>query len=186
MTVETYSQRDPRWANQHYGLPNAAPTSTIGAYGCAITCIAQKLTILGFPTTPPDIQKELQRVGAYTAQSHNFVDWVRVPLIYPQFRYNGRVDYTDQRPASARIMNLIRTTVNSGDPVIVYVDASAYQAGLQQHFVLVIGEMDSGDLAIANPWNGQIQSLRPYGKTDPIAIRGVKWLSLNLDLARAA
>lgn len=51
-----FIRSDPKWADDHLGLPQAAALSTIGRYGCAITAIAQKSTLIGFPTTPPMVQ----------------------------------------------------------------------------------------------------------------------------------
>lgn len=180
-----YSQRDPRWANDHLGLPQASELSKIGAYGCAITAIAQKLTLLGFPTTPPDVQHALEAGKAFKAyDTFNYVDWARIPIVYPQLMYNGREDYPST-PTPARVMEMIYSRLLRNDPVVIYVDASQYERGLQQHFVLAIGTLEGGDITIANPWNGQMQTLRPYGKTDPIAICGLKWLDLKFDEARA-
>lgn len=183
MSVEIYSQRDPLWASDHLGLPQASRLSTIGDYGCAITAIAQQRTLLGFPTTPPEVQATLLQAGAFRLdQTLNLVSWPRVPVAYPQFQYNGRHDYPST-PTPARVMTLIRDRLTLGQPTIIYVDASPYVKGLQQHFVLVVGQSETGDLYIYNPWTGRQQDLRPYGRTDPIAICGV--ILLDPDVGRA-
>jgi len=182
---EIYSQRDPRWADQHYGLPAADGTSTIGAYGCGITAIAQKLALLGFPTTPLEVQAELLRVNGFRrGGSNNFVDWSRVPMAYPQLHYNGRGDYPNT-PVPLSVMEMIYGRLLRNEPVVLYVDAQRYERGLQQHFVLAISTLKSGDLVIANPWNGQTQDLRPYGATDRIAMCGVILLDLKFDARKA-
>ena len=174
MSVTVYSQRDPVWAGDHLGLPQAAAGSTIGAYGCAITCIAQKLTLLGFPTTPPQVQSRLLQFRAFKiGDTNNLVDWPKVPLAYPQLQYNGRGDYFTGKPTPQRAMMQIADRLLMTDPVIIYVDASQYEKGLQQHFVLVTSALESGALIIHNPWNGKIQTLQPYGRTDAIAVCGV-------------
>lgn len=179
-----YSQRDKRWSSDHLGLTQAADDSTIGAYGCAVTSIAQKLTLLGFETTPPEVNERLKRFDAFRhAGTFNFIAWERVPLAYPQFVYNGRED-TPNRPAPARVMKLITDKLVMSEPVIIYVDAQRYVRGLQQHFVLAIGELEGG-IQIANPWNGLQQDLRTYGKTDPIAVCGVIRLDTRFDPTKA-
>ncbi len=185
MTVEVYSQRDERWSGQHLGLPKASAQSTIGAYGCGITAIAQMLSLLGWTTTPPEVQAAfLATRGFRTDETLNLIAWWNVPMAYPQLQYNGRHDYPNT-PVPQRIMTLIYERLEKQQPVIVYVDASPYEKGLQQHFVLVSARLESGDLVIHNPWNGKIQNLRPYGRTDPIAIGGVILLDVKFDAHKA-
>ncbi len=185
MTVEIYSQRKPVWADDHLGLPQASRLSTIGDFGCAITAIAQKRTLLGFPTTPPDVQAALLRADGFRHdQTLNLVNWPRVPRAFPQFQFNSRHDYPNT-VTPARVMNLITDRLTLGQPTIIYVDASPYVKGLQQHFVLVVGQSETGDLYIYNPWNGRQQDLRPYGRTDAAAVCGVILLDTVFDASLA-
>lgn len=185
LDAPVYSQRDAPWAGEHYGLPQAARSSTIDKFGCGITCIAQKLTLVGFLTTPIEVQRALAQRQAFKPYgSFNFIDWAKVPLVYPQLKWMGRSDVTTPR-APQRVMDQITLGLLKNDYPILYVDAQRYVAGLQQHFVLVIGQMESGDLLIANPWNGQVQDLRPYADTDAQAVRGLLRLDLNVDPAKA-
>lgn len=182
---EVYSQRDPKWADDHLGLPQAAALSTIGRYGCAITAIAQKLTLIGFPTTPPMVQSRLLQFRAFkVGDTNNLVDWPKVPLAYPQLQYNGRGDYFTGKPTPQRAMMQIADRLLLKDPMVIYVDASQYEAGLQQHFVLVTSVLQSGALIIHNPWNGKIQTLQPYGKTDPLAVCGIILLDKRYDAGK--
>lgn len=175
-----YSQRDPRWASEHYGLPAAAKASTIGAYGCGITAIAQKLTLLGWDTTPPQVQKRLLQFRAFKPEgTFNFIDWAKVPLAYPQFQFNGRGDYFTGKPTPQRAMAQITDRLLMHEPVIIYVDASQHERGLQQHFVLASSILQGGELLIHNPWNGKIQTLQSYGKTDAIAVCGIVLLDVR-------
>lgn len=186
MSATVYSQRDPQWAGQHYGLPAAAKTSTIDDFGCGITAIAQKLTLLGWPTTPPQVQSRLLQFRAFKPEgTFNFIDWPKVPLAYPQFQFNGRGDYFTGKPTPQRAMTQIADRLLMNDPVIIYVDASQYEKGLQQHFVLVTSALESGALIIHNPWGGKIQTLQPYGRTDAIAVCGIILLDKRFDASKA-
>ncbi len=100
-------------------------------------------------------------------------------MAYPQFQFNGRAD-TPNAPAPVRVLSLITDRLVMSNPVIIYVDASPYVRGLQQHFVLVTSTLKSGDLVIHNPWNGKVQDLRAYGRTDAIAVCGVILLDPNV------
>lgn len=183
---ELFCQRNPLWAGDHLGLPQASALSTIGDYGCGLGSIARKLTLLGFPTTPPDVQAALLRVDGFRHdQTLNLINWSRVPLAYPQFKYAGRGDYYTGKPTPASAMAMITDRLLRNDPVIIYVDASKYQKGLQQHFVLVQAVMKSGDLVIANPWNGKVQDLRDYDTTDALAVCGIILLDLKFDASKA-
>jgi hypothetical protein len=185
LDAPVYSQRDPAWAKERYGLPRAARTSTIGAYGCAITCIAQKLTLLGITTNPLQVQQQMAARGAYkNFGTFNFVDWSKVPVVMPQLRYLGREDVTTPK-APQRIMDLIDLRLQLNDPQIIYVDAERYVGGLQQHFVLVVARAESGALLITNPWNGLVQDLRAYADTDAQAVCGVIRLQFNFDPGKA-
>lgn len=185
MTVDVYSQRDPKWAEEHYGLPAASVKSKVGAYGCGITAIAQKLTLMGWTTTPIEVQRQMLNVKAFKNWgTHNFIDWPKVAQAYPQLQHNGRHDHPNT-PAPDPIMKLLYERLEKAETTIVYVDASRYERGLQQHFVLVTGRSETGDLIIMNPWNGLVQDLRPYGRTDPIAICGLILLDRNYNAAKA-
>ena len=186
LDAPVYSQRDKPWAAEHYGLPQAARSSVIDAYGCGITTIAQKLTLLGFATTPLQVQQQLAAArGFKVGGSWNFIDWARVPSIFPQLKYLGRSDVQGNGPAPKRIMDAINLRVQLNDPPIIYVDAERYKGGLQQHFVLVVSIAQSGTLIIANPWNGQVQDLRAYADTDAQAVRGLIMIDLNIDRSKA-
>jgi hypothetical protein len=186
LDAPVYSQRGDPWSGEHYGLPQAAKTSRIGSYGCGITCIAQKLTVLGITTTPLQVQQRLAAMrGFKTGGTWNFIDWARVPVAFPQLKYLGRNDVPGRGPAPLRIMDAINLRVQLNDPPIIYVDAQRYVSGLQQHFVLVVSVMQSSALTVANPWNGQMQDLRPYADTDIQAVRGLIMLDLNIDRSKA-
>jgi hypothetical protein len=170
-----YSQRDPAWAAQHYGLNPAAPVSTIGAYGGGITAIAQKLTLGGWPTTPLEVQETLARHGGYIPSgTYNYINWPRLPDLYEPLIYNGRHDFgSTPNPLPQSVLDLIQARLERREPALVYVDANRYLGGLQQHFVLVVGRNTAGTWNIINPWNGRLQTLRAYGDTDPLAVRGL-------------
>lgn len=174
-----YSQRDTRWAGKRLGLREAAAGSTLGRYGCAVTALAQKLTIVGVPWTPDRMQDVLLLGGGFRPDaSRNLVAWWELPRLFPQFVFNGSADFSSM-PVPEIVMVRIYERLRRNDPVILYVDASPYEEGLQQHFVLATGRLESGEIVIANPWNGKQETLRPYGRTDPQAICGMKWLDLK-------
>lgn len=108
--------------------------------------------------------------------SYNHVNWARLPIAFPNLHFNGRYDAIAGHPTLPRTMNMIHDRLSANDPVVVYVDASKRALGLQQHFVLAIGERPNGRIEILNPWGGLRQDLSAYDSPDNNAIRGAIWL----------
>src|SRR5512135_280122 len=86
-----YGQRLPAWATMHYGLPQAAATSTIGEYGCKLCCYA-----LILDQRPDVLQKQFAENHVYKdSGTFNFIVDDRIPLLYPHLVYHGRYDCPD-------------------------------------------------------------------------------------------
>lgn len=170
--VVPLSQRDPKWAGER--LAFSTHGQTIGGFGCTITCLAMWLNFVtpGGSVTPRQVNEDLKAQGGFTwDQAHtdqNLVLWPALPKIYPRLKYTGRIDCPD-KPAPLEIVDGL---LQSGLPMIVYVDASSL-SGLQQHFVLITFKRTT-TYDIANPWTGTMQTLTPiYGDTPAHAICGI-------------
>lgn len=166
--VVPISQRDQRWASIKLGSASV----TIGGYGCAITALAIWLNkVLSTNIYRPDLINCLLNLqGGYVSQ--DLLNFGHLQSIFPQVKYVSRVDC----PSSPAPMDEIDPFVERGLPVIVYVDASRSQPGLQQHFVVIIGKSETGYM-IADPWYGDIAPLCPrYGNTPAQAVCGIVFL----------
>jgi len=176
MRPEEYWQRHPLWAGKHYGLPQAAVTSTIGRYGCKMCCYAY---ILGI--TPPQLQDEFAANGCYAddpARWYNYVLDGKVCQLFNQsLRGGGRVDCQDTPAPIALIDGLLQLN----NFVMVYVDARENMSATErakyddyfQHYVLIVDKTLDG-YKIFDPFFGDAVLLTSrYGRTDSIAIGGV-------------
>ncbi len=178
--VRPLSQRDKRWSSKLLGFSS----STLGGYGCAVACVAMWLNAVGSSQsaevrahTPETVNEALKERRAF--RFTNFVDWKRLPEVYPAISYLGRVEC---RRIAAPLVGINTTLADFGVPVIVYVD---FDAGLpaghefRQHFVLITRK--AGDnYVVADPWIGAERLLagrqaggRYYGPTAAVAICGV-------------
>lgn len=174
--VKPLSQRDPTWAGDTLGFSTHG--QTIGGYGCTITDIAMLLNFItgGSAYTPRSVNIDLKAHNGYTWDAahtdQNLVLWPALPSIYPQLKYNGKIDC----PNTPAPLNVVDGILANGLPVIVYVDASPL-AGLQQHFVLITFKRTT-TYDIANPWTGTMQTLTPqYGDIPAHAICGIVQLA---------
>lgn len=176
-----YSQRDPIWAADHLGYPTYLDAgSTIGRYGCAITVVGRYCEmIIGGTWTPKTIQATLAKSGGF--KNGNLVDWPKLPSIFASLKFSGRSDYYFTE--SAKHITLaelakVNARLDEAEPIIIYVDSSDKEPGLQQHFVLGLSRVESGAIVIGDPWDGEIKLLSPaYGQSDQEAIRGIIWLT---------
>jgi hypothetical protein len=170
-----YWQRDPLWAGEHLGYDRAARDSTMGKYGCAVCCVAMLLNESKLPEVfdPVRIDEEMTRAGLYRGASYNLVDWPNLYKQWSRLVYRGRFDCPNRSPTGSEFSEII-SRLRDGMAVVLYVDSSKREDGLQQHFVLAagIGELDT-DIWIADPWFGDFAPLIPrYGRTVTQAICG--------------
>lgn len=157
LDVKTLSQRDNRWKAQKLGNSN----SSIGDYGCVLTSVAMFIQyVLKNDILPPDLNRMMTDNGGY---DKDIWQWTALTKIYPEVRFDGRKDYYN---VSADIP-LIKSYIDKNLPVVVLLDFDRGKAGVQDHFVLVVGYTDN-DLIINDPWYGdRIELRKRYGNQDP-------------------
>jgi hypothetical protein len=182
--ITVLGQRNKAWASTHLGFSE----QTIGAYGCAITCLAMWLNAVlpeDNATYDPQNINTILRANTGGFHSKNLLNWPRLPSIWPFVKYSGRMDMP-ARPAQASQMAEIDRRVNAGVPVIIYVDSSLSEPGLQQHFVMVSGMLEA-DYVIADPWFADTAALCPrYGKSPAQAICGIILLDFDAGKVKRA
>lgn len=142
LQTNTFSQRDPRWAQKKLGNS----IYTIGSQGCAITSIANLVSYFNYSDSPDLVNDKLLKVGGFLG---GLVIWNKVPLIYKRLTWVGRYyKYNNIQVAWYVYGKRI--------PVIVHVDQSP-SPGLQSHFVLYVG-----DRKLVDPWTGTILPTATY------------------------
>lgn len=134
--MNSYSQRDPRWAELKLGTSHL----TIGRYGCTTTCIADLSTYFGDNLTPAQVERDIQYTSDGlilwpTCQFKHFAFW---------FRDHARDD--------AKIKNAL------ADPNLAVI----LQVAHGSHWVVATGIDANGMYKIADPWRGDRSTMKRY------------------------
>lgn len=173
ITVEPLSQRDERWSKMLLGN---SKRSTIGAYGCLLTCYAMLAGV-----DPPTMNTLRLRyggflnepLGAYSSSPDisACAPHVRLLDISPTYYY----------PVPLEAMSLLCDQLSKpGNAAIIMVDPTPGIPGLQEdesHFVLAVDY--SYGVIINDPWHGDRVKLSPrYGVRDEIA--AYKWYTYEV------
>ena len=153
LPIEPLSQVDPRWKDVQLGTSS----STIGGYGCLITCVSMMLDYYGFDTNPDLLNAELKGNAGYS--NGNLLMWGQVPVIYKEVTYDGKWEGSRN--------DIIDKLLADNRPAIVHVDFNPQTAPIEQHWVLVVGKV-AGKYVINDPKDGkQITFNERYG--DPVS-----------------
>jgi uncharacterized protein YvpB len=161
MIVKALSQRDPKWASELLGFN--ANTYTIGGYGCLITCLTMVCNYYGKFETPSTINKKLKDTKGFSA-GNGFYIWGSIEKIFPDISEEWIGRFPD--PLSNSQMELIKSSVKSGYPIMVEIDFQPETAQPDMHFVLItdFDPNDENNFTIVDPWTGSIGSLKMYLK----------------------
>lgn len=135
--MQSFSQRDPRWANNKLG--NSA--LTIGRYGCTTTCIADLSTYYGDNFDPALAAKKIQYIQGLVIWGScvftNFQFW---------FRQQGRHDQDIKNALADPNLSVILNVANGS------------------HWVVATGYDPRKNLyTIADPWLGDKADMSRYG-----------------------
>ncbi len=141
LDIQPISQLDDRWQNERLGTSY----TTIGQYGCLLTCVAMLLNFYGHDTDPKRLNDALKVNNGFAGG--NLLVWDAVKSVYPDVlfanRYYGnRLDKLDENLAL-------------GNPAIVKVDGDPKTYLIDDHWVLVIGKC-SGKYILADPIDGAL------------------------------
>lgn len=145
LDVRTQSQRDTRWGSQILGY-NTNPVYNIYGYGCLITSLGNYVG-----KAPDEVNQLLKDNGGFVAGSGNFI-WGKSTVLgitqtYLSPYYNDAV--------SAQGITKIKELIGQGLPLICEVDFNPADTIKQQHFVLLSGVDDVGNVLVVDPWEGQ-------------------------------
>jgi hypothetical protein len=154
--VTLFSQRDPAWSALHLGTSS----STIGGYGCLITCVASMLTDAGKPFTPALLNAWLIQNGGYSGGNlFVFAAIDKLGLV----KYDYMIDCAT-KPAP---MTQLGAEIKAGKYVIVKVDFNPATLATEEHWVRYLGDGQMFD-----PWQGDIAPIVPRyrGATEAQAI----------------
>jgi hypothetical protein len=138
-----YSQTDPRWKNTLLGFDDE---STIGKYGCLLTCVSMAATGFGFDVTPASLNERLKALGPNVGFRGAFLAWGGIAQALSGVTMKRLVD-SDNTPAPIADID---AALAAGFPVIVEVDYEN-TPGYQYHWIILYGKKD-GDYLLHDPY----------------------------------
>lgn len=138
-----FSQTDPSWKGTLLGFDSE---STIGGYGCLLTCVTMSATGFGFAETPASLNEKLKALGPNQGFMSAMLVWGGIAKALPGVTVRRLVD-CDNSPAP---LADIDAALAAGFPVIVEVDYSN-QPGYQYHWIVLYGKKD-GDYLFQDPY----------------------------------
>lgn len=151
-TSESLSQRDPRWKDVTLGFGDR--TSTIGAYGCTLTCLTMAVNQLnGTSGTPDKLNELLKALGpgvGYTGKTGNLMVFGALSKAVSKILLRVKLSNFIRCRDVPAPMDVIDAALDAGKAVVVELDFSP-APGLQNHWVLIHGRQ-GGDYLIYDPW----------------------------------
>lgn len=152
LNVPQFSQGDPRWKDVKLGNS----TTTIGNYGCLLTCAAMLCKFYGKDTDPAKLNDLMKANGGYSAPANNpsqknLWGWSTLSVIYPDIVIDWS-NYINCELVPAPI-DKIDAVLQAGYPVIVKVDYNPATLPVNEHWVLVIGK-EGNSYIINDPIDG--------------------------------
>jgi len=142
-----FSQNDPLWKNKKLGT---STVSTIGSYGCALTCVTMVCNYYGKEITVDVLNDQLKAKGGFVNGS--YIVWGAVTDVFGDITvdWGNYIDCSDVPAPLVKIDELLY----SKKPVIVKVDYDKNLSGVQEHWIVIIGKTDDGSYICADPWDG--------------------------------
>ena len=167
--IKLFSQRDPLWKADKLGTS----TSTLGSFGCLVTCAASMLRYFGNDTDPGRLNKLLTDKGLYY-NGNLFVFDSLDALFSVKIDWNNFIDCAD-KPAP---LDKVDALLNQKRPVIVKVDFDVDDEDVDQHWVMIVGK-EGGSYIILDPWDGVAKKFeQDYGDPARHIYRIAAWTGI--------
>lgn len=150
------SQKDSRWGNED--MRNGVK---IKDYGCLLTCISMTVNYYGVSETPLGVVNKLNRVNGITYNGSYY--WKKSELIYQDIDLHERYKRTNYL-LKDRDIDTIKSAIDRGFPVMVWLDYNPKTSKSDMHWVLIIGydPNDENNFTIIDPIDGKEKSLKKY------------------------
>lgn len=137
-----FSQKDPRWGNQHIGFSNTLMKN----YGCAVTAVAMVFRYHGIDIDPGSLAQQ-------PIFSHDLIVWPEQwkGLQLVSSHSHGNIDW-----------DVVDKEIKNKNPVIVFVRSTKRGAG---HYVVIHGKDKNGEYVVHDPYWGAnlfLSSTRAY------------------------
>ena len=144
LNVPQYSQQDELWRKKYLGNS----TTTIGNYGCLLTCAAMLCKFYGKDTDPARLNDLMKANGGFNG---NLFVWAVLEKVYPDIVIDWS-NYINCELVPAP-MDKIDAVLQAGYPVIVKVDYNPATLPVNEHWVLIVGK-EGASYIINDPIDG--------------------------------
>lgn len=131
--VPYYLQNDPEWKDHKIG----SSSTTMGASGCLISCLASAMDNMGIEVTPGQLNQTLSDGEAFQGAD---LLWYKIKEAYPQIDYEYSRGFSEET---------IESLLTRGLLPVVKVRMNGYGA---VHWVLIVGASD-GKFMVMDPLN---------------------------------
>lgn len=159
------NQLAPPWKNDTLG---ACDQATIGTDGCLITCFAMLAGVI-----PPAMNTRMIEAGNY--YNGCLAKTFDVASMYPLAPNLSTVTAPYQvAPFPPELLQRVWNHVRAGNPAVACVDMNPATPSFDQHWVLLVGAIGTGELdfIINDPWQGwQGSFLRRFGPMPRALVR---------------
>jgi len=135
------SQNDPLWKLKKIN----GTTSTIGSYGCLISCICYVLQKAGYSVTPPELANQ-----SALFNGDLWAGWTKLVSLYPKLSYAWGETCTI---TPAPVDKIIRELDDGFFPIIM-LDYSPTTTKVDTHYLVVLAHDENKNLKIGDPWDG--------------------------------
>lgn len=171
-TKADFSQNDGRWSGNLLGFSS---WEKMGPYGCLVTAFANVAQAQGMDIDPAQMNQSLKDHGLFVRDSYGQVadvaGYYALGAIAPHSHFVEQKNWPAAEVAPAAYFDVRSST---SIEVIIMIDAHPEQAGIQSHFVRVVGlSADKKDVEIVDSWDGKRKMLSAYanrGNKNPFQI----------------
>ena len=167
LNVPYFSQLDPTWRNVGLGFNHQGCNSTIGRYGCHLTCLAMLYKKWGYSSMTPVVLNNWSYGGRahYAFSTSECGDLIRLP---EALKYNGS-GITNRSSRAIANKSLVLAELIAGRPVVARISYTSGTTFVPSHY-LVIYAFDGINYLVRDPLGqssrvlyGNIRSLAVYG-----------------------
>lgn len=160
-----YSQNDGRWKNTPLGFSgNLFLGMKNGVFsvaaGCYVTACAELATMFGHPIDPPGMNELLKQRGLIGADGSIIGNDI-LGKLYDDIEFINRTNWwTEPTP-----LNFFDFHGDDRYGGFVKIDTNA-AAGIQEHWLTVLGWDGGGDIIVLDPWDGLRKGLSAYANKE--------------------
>lgn len=153
-----FSQYDDRWAKHLLGT-NTDSEFDIYNYGCLLCSLTSLANYYGKTIDPLELNQKLIDVGGFV-NGGEYVDG-SITKVFPDI-----IELAAKTPDALtdEQMQMIKDSIDGGNPVIIGIDYNPKTVKPDYHFVLIVGynKDDENDFTIVDPLGGFVKSLKGY------------------------